>query len=245
MDDPDLIKTGIDRLLAHIERQGTVDLDGAAESLGADKDRVLSWARALESSGMIEISYTATRGRVLKYQEEVEEEDVEAAKEQAREKAQELRQFDRERADLKELRSVLARMEKELEEDEEEIADLVDRTETREELEDVRAYLEELSEAEDEIDELRREVDHLLAGLSTIERMASAVETRGEEGADGLIAELKRRIPFIGGEDAEDTTAADGGEDEEEGETFKCDECGREFETLRGLQTHRGMVHHD
>lgn len=65
-DSPD-IETGADTLLSFLEEKTKFPVSDIADDLGVPEDTVKTWAKALEESGYIEITYSAVKGMVLEY----------------------------------------------------------------------------------------------------------------------------------------------------------------------------------
>ncbi|MDY6776934.1 MAG: hypothetical protein SVQ76_02400 [Candidatus Nanohaloarchaea archaeon] len=229
-----VIETGVDRLLEYVRENGRTELQKAVEDLGTDKDTVVSWASALEAKDLIEVHYSARKGRILVPVEgEIEEEKVEEVREETSEELDRLEKIRSKETELEQFEEVLDRIRSSLEEDVEEAEDLEGRAESRKELEEVRDYIHDLESAEEGLDEFGERLDDIISGLKVLEQMEAKMSsedgTESGESSKGFRGRLKEALMFWrGGE-----------------ETFKCEECGKEFESRRGLETHRGMVHED
>lgn len=220
------IKTGVDRLLDYVRAEGDVGLAEASKTLGVDKEVVLGWAHALDDSGFIDIHHSARRGRVLIAREP--EEDGEDLKEVRKETAEDIQRVERlreEKTEIEQFRDILARTERALEEDEEEAEDLEDLLEG-ENLETLHEYLDEVREAETGVERMEERLDSIAARLEALRMVAEERERDGQEEEDSLPRRLLYLLPW-------------------KEKTFKCGECGKEFGSRRGRDTHRGMVHGD
>ncbi|MDY6773936.1 MAG: hypothetical protein SVS85_01950 [Candidatus Nanohaloarchaea archaeon] len=223
MADRSHIQTGVDRLLEYVQENGEVELKEASEALGAERETAMSWASALEDSGLIEIHYSARRGRVLVPVEGgVSEDKVEEAREGTAEELEESEILEQEQTEIEQYKEVLDRIRESLEEDEKKGRNLEDEL-SGENLQKLRNYLEELGETEEEVDHLEEELDDIVSGLKVLEEMEKE-SGRNAESKEGRLGGLKYLLPW-------------------KSRTFKCEECGREFDTERGLETHRGMIH--
>lgn len=219
------IRTGIDRLLRRVREKGRMGLEEASENLGVDRDVVLSWAHALEDAGVIEIHHSAMKGRILiALEPDKTDEDLEEVQKETAEDIQELEELREEETDIEHFQDVLERMERALEEDEEEAEDLDDVLQG-DNLETLHDYLDELREAEKSAEKMEERLDSLAARL---EALRTAEELGGGERQEetGLVKRLVHFLPW-------------------KEETFRCGECGKEFETSKGRNIHRGMVHGD
>lgn len=239
-EDGSLITTGVDRLLGYVQDKQEVELEEAAKALGTDTDTMLEWASSLEDADLIEIHHSPLRGRVLIATEgEVAEETVEEAREEAAEEIRQVEQLKQEKTEMEQFEDVLDVIAQSLEKDEAEAEELTDTLEG-ENLERLRDYLEELQEAETGVAELEEQLEDAIAGIEVLIQMEQEVAaSEGEDGAET--------------EETEETGETEGGGvlDRVAGilpwreQTFKCGECGREFDSRRGMRTHQGMVHDD
>lgn len=218
-EDDAVIHTGVERLLKYVEDDGEVSLGTAANELGADKDLVMDWALALQESGLLNIKYSAFHGRVLSpVEQDVDEEDVEEASKKVVNENERLDRIRKAESELEELMEAIEDVEQELDE---EMADVESLEEVLgvEGREEVREYLEELGSAEEEMEEVQEDLEDVISGVQDLELPSEGmIEQESGSWLDSL-------LPW------------------RTGETFKCLECGKEFDTARGARTHRGMVH--
>ena len=59
------IKTGIDRLIEMVNKEGKVPITKAAKELDIGKEQVSNWAETLSSKGVIELHYPLTGDGIL------------------------------------------------------------------------------------------------------------------------------------------------------------------------------------
>ncbi|MCJ7478566.1 MAG: hypothetical protein MUP63_00110 [Candidatus Nanohaloarchaeota archaeon QJJ-7] len=219
-----LIETGVDRLLNYVQDNGKVELKEASKALGVERDTAMKWASALEDSGLLEIRYSVRRGRILVPMEgEVTEEKVEEARQETADEISERGILEREESELEQYKDMLETVEESLKEDEKEAEDLKSELEGGN-LQRLRGYLEELQETESEIEEIESDIEDILASLRVLEKMEEESVKEPNSERRGLKYRIKSL--FSG-----------------KNRTFKCEECGREFDTERGLKTHQGMIH--
>lgn len=239
-----VITTGIDRLMDYIGDRDAVEVREAAEALGTDRGTIITWANALEDAGLIEIRFSARKGRVLEpVVGRVSEEKMEEVRKETAETVAALKELQETEAALERFESLLDRIEDGLADSEHDVetfrAEMGDA-----DIAEVRESLEHMEAAETDIEDVREQLEAAIAGVKLLEKMAENREP--DEPEPGLLARVRARIPFIGGNgggdaepDGPDATEAEGGE------TFKCGDCGKEFETRHGLETHRGIKHGD
>ncbi len=239
----DRIRTGIDKLMKYLEREKEVNVSEAADSLDVDRDTVLTWAKSLQQSGLAEIKYTARRGRILRIAggPDDTEETVEEAKDRVSQHIQKLSSLAEEQARLERFENVMKRMESRLEDDEHTADSLLeeyekmgaDLEELEEYLNDVRAVETDIGELESHIDELKQDLKVLSAvGRNRIEALHDGEEVEIPQQSNSILSRITNSIPFLGRSGEQD-----------ERETFKCEQCGKTFDTRRGIKTHHGMVH--
>lgn len=128
-----------------------------------------------------------------------------------------------------------------------------DVSELREKLKDIENDIEEISELEfdavedaesaseaeergdlEEREEQSENASGVESSLETVEEQSDDERTRSNP-VRKITGKLKGLVPSFGR----------GKSDEDDG-TYSCDQCGKQFESVRGLQTHQGMVHkHD
>lgn len=231
-----LIQTGVDKLMEYLENEHEVTVPDAADSLDVDDETVIRWAKSLEESGLAEMTYTASRGRIIRLSDDVDEtEETKAALEEAvDEHLDAISRLQEEQARLERFEDVLERMEDRLEQDESAAWELESKAENAdtdiEELDTFEDHLtaaeEELETLADQIEELERDLQVLLKLDEWQELQADAAPADAGETA-GLLERLLQLLPGspLGGK------------------TFKCEHCEQEFDTERGLETHKGMVH--
>lgn len=268
-----LIQTGIDKLMEYLRKEREVGVEEAANSLGVDQETVLVWAKSLQKSGLAEIKYTARRGRILRIIEDVEKSDgvLEDVKGDVSERMKKITQLGRERARLERFEDVMNRIEHRLQKDEDTANELQKQYEEMgQDLDEMEQYLHDLGTVEEDMDELKTHIEDLKRDLDVLETISKhKPDKQGKKDAErktSLFGKLKGAIPFVSGSkttgsESRDENADEGPDDEpgdepedapEEmkepddtatGETFKCEECERVFDTNRGLKTHVGMVH--
>ncbi|MDY6768797.1 MAG: hypothetical protein SVW02_01685 [Candidatus Nanohaloarchaea archaeon] len=226
--DGSVIETGIDRLLAHVKRNGPVALSTAADELGVDEETAERWASSLEDANLLEIRHSARKGRVLNLAD-VEEADerLEEVREETEERVGRLAELSSGEEDLEQFQEVLERLKERLREREDDALELAEvlGSEHREGLD---RYRENLIESEIEVEELERELDAVIAGINVLEMMGEEVGYDvAEEENEGLLARVKALVPGIGG------TA----------DSYTCTECGKSFDSQHGVEVHRGLVH--
>lgn len=228
-----LIETGIDRLLDLVVDRGELEVSEAAAELGAEEDTVVTWAESLEDAGIIDIHFSARRGRVLTpVEEDVSEEAVEQVREETADHVRELSSIEAAETELDRFADVLDRIEEGLSGSEADIAETRDRLSDADDLEEVADVLDSIEAAEADAESLEAHLEEAVAGLRVLEELERAQEDgtgEADEGDGGLLAGLRSLWPFGG--------------DGEDG--FTCSDCGAEFETEKGLETHRGMMHDD
>ncbi len=228
-----VITTGIDRLMDYVAGRDEAPVQDAAEALGVDRDTIVMWANALEDAGLIEIRFSARRGRVLvPTSGDVDDEALDEVREETKEAVAEIQELRQAETELEEFEDLLERIEEGLDTSEDEVRDIGKALGGADDLEAVREFVEDLETAEEDIADMQERLDDAIAGLKVLERMVEeqdeSDDDTGREGP-GLLGRLVRAIPFVGG-----------GE-----ERFKCEECGKEFGTEHGLKTHRGIAHDD
>lgn len=239
-----LIHTGIDRLLDYLEGKDEVEVREAATALGADRETVITWANALEDAGLIDITFSARRGRVMRpVDEDVDEEAIEQAREETADRAEKAAAFADDESDLERFATELERLKELLDEVEDDAGAVTDRIDPsdRERLE---AVLDDIDAAEADVAELRDELDEVLSGLRVLEQLAE--EGPAEDDGGGLMTRLTGFIPFVGGSDDDEDGAEDEDGDGGDGnKTFKCEECGEEFEESWQKAQHVRREHSD
>lgn len=221
-DDSELIETGIDRLLGYVQEREKVQMEEAAKSLGAESETVEKWATALEDSGLIKIHYSARRGMILEASKE-DSEKVEKVLKDTAENLREMEELREEQTEMEQFHDILERMEEALEEDEKKAEEL-EEVLKGENLVTLREYLEEVRRTEDEVEHLEESIEDLTHRLQVLMKVEDMEDSEEEK---GLLERLKGLLPG----------------EEDSGQKFKCGDCGKEFDTERGLKTHRGMVH--
>lgn len=220
-----LIRTDIDKLLTYLQEEESIPLREASSALGVEKETVLDWARSLEDAGLITISYSATKGKMLNLGKDGEavEEQVKEAKKEAVENVRKAREWNKERARIRRFEDTLDRLEETLERDEKSVEKLRKHLDDMEEdASPLTEYSDDVETAEEEIEQLKEHLDGLKDDIEVIETL----QKHAPEEEGGLLSRIKKALPFGGGE-----------------ETFKCEDCEKEFDTMRGLKTHHGMVH--
>lgn len=227
-----LIETGIDRLMDYLEEEKAVAVSEAADSLGADEETVLTWAESLEDAGLLTITFSARKGKILRPAPQLTntEEQEDAVREQADDKIEQAKQWNREKARIDRFEDALNRLQELLNEDERNAKQL------KKELGAVDAegfeqYDADVAAAEDDIADLKQRLDALKQDIDTL---AQLEERRKKEKTAENKTETRSRwswLPFVGGKTKT--------------ETFKCEQCERVFDTEKGLKTHIGMVHKD
>lgn len=231
-----LISTDVDKLLEYLTAEDTASVSQAAEDLNVSEERINSWAEALIDANLIERSYSTTKGKMLHI----------ADKEKAEEKIEEVHKETQQEAE--QARQETDPRKKELQQAWETIEDLLKalkkQKKVRERIED---DLTKLQSEEDKLTEKLEDNDHqieeeLLAKLQTIEKTMKGVETIEEE-----IDKFKERRKTI----ESNLKALKKLEEhrkelkKKEMEGYKCETCGRIFDTERGLHVHQSQVHDD
>lgn len=222
-----LITTSVDRLLEYLAEHQSASVSEAAEDLDVSEEMIEVWASALTDADMVEKTYSARRGTVLSV----------ADTEKAREKMEEVRQETQE--EVEEASDELEGEHEELEEAKETLRslteDLEERVEADKQLEeDISALKEEEEQLDDDDDrhqemlDLLHEIDEGLASRDQLEEELEGFRQR----RDAIEANLKALKKM---EDHIDTI--------EEDERFTCDDCGRGFDTEKGLKIHRSQKH--
>lgn len=222
-----LITTSVDRLLEYLAEEKSASVSQAAKDLDVSEEMIEVWASALTDADMVTKSYSARRGTVLEI----------ADTKKAREKMEEVRE---------ETEDELEKASEEIDDEHEEIQaarerlkeiadDLEQRLEADRRLEeDIEALQEEETELADAEDERTQE---LLTLLHSIEDDMASIDELDQE----LEAFRERRETI-----ASNLKALEKLEQHIEQRTdsgHQCDDCGRRFDTEKGLKIHRSQKH--
>lgn len=223
-----LITTSVDRLLEYLAEHRSASVAEAAEDLDVSEEMIEVWASALTDADMVEKTYSARRGTVLTV----------ADTKKAREKMEEVRQETQE--EMEEASEEIEGEHEELEEAKETLRSLTKDLEARVEAdqqleEDISALKEEEEQLDDSGDDRHQEMLDLLheidSSLASVDQLEEELEGFRQR-RDAIEANLKALKKM---EDHIDTI--------EEDDRFTCDECGRGFDTEKGLKIHRSQKH--
>lgn len=252
MTDPEdnLISTGIDRLMQYMQSEEEAQVDEVADFLGVDTDTVIRWAKALEDSGLVEVSYTATRGRIIKLEgaEEGADDQIEEAKEDASQKIEAAR-MEADRRRIQQFETVLEQLEEMLEEDEKDAEEL--RGEVNQaNLRKIEAYIRDIEATEEDVEALLEDFKEVLTDIGVIETLRKhrleAAETRTvRETMLAVDAEKEYGCEECGAAFYTRLGLRVHGELFGHGESvYTCADCGKAFDTEKGLHIHEGMKGH-
>lgn len=231
-----LISTDVDRLLEYLADKEEASVAQASKDLDVSQERINTWARALIDAGLVKRSYSTTKGKVLHI----------ADREKAEEKIKEVKDETQEEVD--EAKNETDPRKEELQEAWETVEDLLDALEERKELtQRIEEDLMELQAEEDDLNEELKESDdeieeELLETLGTIEEHMNDIDTIEED-----IEQFQERRSKIES-NLEALKKLEEHRKElrkRELEGYKCEECGRIFDTERGLHVHQSQVHDD
>ncbi|MFB6294619.1 MAG: hypothetical protein ABEI97_02575, partial [Candidatus Nanohaloarchaea archaeon] len=201
----------------------------AADALGVEEATVRGWAESLEDSGLIEVRYSARKGRVLSPVEgEVTEEQLEEARQETEEHLGKVAEFQEGEEELERVQDMLEDLKEELREKEGEALEL-EHLIDEDHVSDLERFRENVIESEIEIDELEARLDSVIAGLNVMELMAEDIGYDVEEDDGGLLHRIKSAVLPSGGG----------------GTTYTCRDCGAAFDSKHGVKVHRGMMHDD
>lgn len=249
--DDNLISTGIDRLLQYMQSQEEAEVDEAADFLGVDPETVIHWAKALEESDLVDVTYTATRGRVIQLKQadsEEAEEQIEEAKEEAAQKIEEAG-MENEKKRIEQFETVLERLEEVLEQDAKDMEELRDEVGS-EDLRKIEAYLDDIEATEKDVEGLLNDLEDVLADISVVRalRQHRAAASDARDARSELLAVDAEKEHTCEECDAAFYTRVGLRMHREvfgHNETiYGCADCGKSFETEKGLHIHEGMKGH-
>jgi len=223
-----LITTSVDQLLEYLAEHRAASVSEAAEDLDVSEEMIEVWASALTDADMVEKTYSARRGTVLTV----------ADTDKAREKMEEVREETQD--EMEEAAKELDGEHEELEAAKETLRSLTDDLEARVEAdqqleEDISALKEEEQELDDAGDARHQEMLDLLheidAGLASVDQLEQELEgfRQRRDAIEANLQALQKMEDHI--------------EAIEEDEQVTCDDCGRGFDTEKGLKVHRSQKH--
>lgn len=217
-------------MLSYVKRNGPVTFDAVVDELGVPHDTVDAWASSLEDADLIEVRYSARKGRILEPKAVAQEDEkLEEVRKETEERLGRLAELSSGEENLEQFQTLLERLKRRLREREDETLALEDvfDDEHREALD---RYRENLIESEIEVEELERELDDVIAGMNMLSMMAEETGYDVSETEEkGFFARLKGLLPGRGGSSEE----------------FTCTDCGTSFDSQHGVKVHRGLVHSD